>query len=501
MVDQRGAGVSGAAVSVPEAGQLSAVSGADGRFSLAGLAPGQYNVRISKEGYLAAAYGVSVASQRVSELQALVLDTSGYLHNDSRRVPNLCADCHVLHSPTPANHLTTDGSPNGPCARCHSGFSWQVYDPSPHGRGWTPDNPTPVRLAWEGQPDSDRGYCATCHEPHGITGPPKMLRLGQANRNDLCEKCHATASTTALHTAGWPGMNRTAGTGYYAPADRHANPSASPTALTTYPGTSYRTGECVNCHQVHGTYYAAYLTVDPASGGNYPRMTRDYGYTLCVTCHTTKQGTVTANSGHGKCTMCHDPHRVEPGKVKNPADPNGALITAAKETYRGQSMLSNSYCLSCHTTSPPAGYSTAKDPYTQSQFTNVETPTKPDTSLHRVHVVKVRPDQPGIPPFGSRSYDHPEYPYRGDVNNVRCVMCHSVHPTYPTAFDLRTDAITSRTKTGSGYNGKAGCGVGTGCHACSYCHGADGVATQNGPGGPGVDCRCYHSAGTHGIVY
>jgi hypothetical protein len=173
--------------------------------------------------------------------------------------------------------------------------------------------------------------------------------------------------------------------------------------------------------------------------------------------------------------------------VTNPANPSGALLAVPHETYRGATRVTNTYCVTCHRATPPAGYEAAKDAYTETQFTNNE--VKPDRVLHRVHVDKVRMDWP---PYAGRGYDHPEYPYQGDVNKTRCAMCHSVHPT-ARGLDLLPTVILSRTKSGAGYNGKAGCGVGANCHTCAFCHAS--------PGGPGVDCTCYHGAGYHGIVY
>lgn len=486
LTDDRGQGIPGVSVAIPEVEQVTAITGVDGRFTLTGLVPGQYNVVARKEGFLTGAFSVTVGAVGSTPLAEQLTGSEGRLHNDSTRVPNLCAQCHVLHDPTSASHLTLGGSPNDTCASCHKpggtgvAVDQTIFRNSPHGPAWMPDTDTPVLTVWPGQVDSGRGYCSSCHEPHGITGPPKMLRAGQTSLNDLCLTCHAAASTVG-HTAGWPGK-----AAYTASGNLHANPvGVPPGTLTVYPGTSYRAGECLNCHKPHGVSY-------PEAGGNYPRMTRDYGNTLCLNCHTGMKATATGTTGHRQCTLCHEPHNVSKVGgvllVKNPANPTGPLMQVPKAPYRGQTMISDSYCLGCHKTPKAAGYPTAKDPYTETQFTNAQ--AKPDTSLHRVHVLKIQPDQTM---WGDRNYEH-DYPYRGNVNTVRCVQCHSVHPTSPAPYNLKTSLITNRTKTGNAYNGKPGCSVTGGCHTCNWCHAS--------PGGPGVDCTCGHSdPGYHGVAY
>lgn len=483
LVDEAGLPVVGAGASIPEAGAAVAVSGADGKVAFSGVAPGVYYVQVEKEGYLKGSFEVTVASTQTAQVEARMLTQAGNLHLG--KVPNLCADCHKLHDPTPAAHQTRGESANAPCFTCHQaglnrGFDAGLYENSPHGRVPAADSST--RLAWTGQPDSNRGYCSTCHEPHGIAGPPFLLRKGSQDGisgtlslNNLCYECHAAPGSG--NTAGWPGK-----TAYTTEAGNKHATITDPTLPRTYAA-----GDCAVCHVPHGQSFDGGLT-------NYAAMTRREGNLLCTAagCHANK---ATANAGHGRCTLCHDPHNTGTAaqvKVKNPV--TGAAMSVPKENYRNQTLVKNSYCESCHNANPPAGYEAAKDPYTETEFTNAQ--AKPDKDLHRVHVSKIRPDIPWISPFGDRSYDHPEYPYLGDINDARCTMCHSVH-TNGKPYNLLPSVIITRTKSGSAYNGKPGCGVGAGCHTCNYCHAA--------PGGPAVDCSAcsgdHFDPGIHGIVY
>jgi predicted CXXCH cytochrome family protein len=302
-----------------------------------------------------------------------------------------------------------------------------------------------------------------------------MLRLGETisgkrSTNNLCYACHQSVGSG--NSADWPGRDA-----YISSGNKH-NSIADP-------GNKYVNGDCLICHVPHGK---------TRSGVNDPAMLRQKANDLCLGCHTNK---MSATSGHnGNCVMCHNPHDVgassTAAKVKNPA---GGTQLAPKDTYRTQALIKNTFCEGCHRATPPAGLGAAKDPATETGFTNLE--AKPDTSLHQVHARKIRPDETWLRYRGSQ---HPEYPFKHDVNNVRCVTCHSVHQI-ASAQNVRTDVIGTRIRSASpiGYNGKAACGsLAYGCHSCNYCHAE--------PGGPGDRCwNCdVHGDPTstyHGVVY
>lgn len=484
LVDEAGRAVVGATAFVPEAGQVTAISGSDGKFSLAGLAPGTWYVRVNKEGYLTGSFGVTVEGALAAQFVGQLALTAGNLHKGG--TPNLCADCHVLHNPTPANHLLTGPTSNSACfaAACHAAggagpaLDEPTYRNSPHGPAWTYNSNT--QQAWTGQPTSERGNCNTCHEPHGISGPPFMLKKGikdadgTLHLNDVCFECHSNPGTG--NTAGWPGK-----TAYTDVLNLHVNPGAvPPSTLRTYPGLKYAMGDCGNCHVPHGQKFGA---VDD------PHMLRDEGYKLCLKCHTDKVST--NGSGHnGNCTVCHDPHKVTKTggllNVKDPAAP-ASPAPASRSGYRWQTFYDNAYCQKCHKTPAPNGVSpTPRYPYAATTGFRNSAPQgyQTDVNLHGVHVLR---------PYGSSGGSH--YATAGDNNKVWCAQCHLVHAR---AGGTMTNPafLTSNVRPYSGGTYiKNGCGVTAGCHTCNWCH--------TPPGNPGASCACsYHgSSGHSGVDY
>lgn len=498
-VDERGKGIPGVSVTIPEAGQAVSVTDQEGRFAFPGLARGVYYLQVKKEGYLAGSFGVMVASSGQTQFQTQLLGSSGRLHNDSQNVPRLCADCHVLHNPTPTSHLLNGASPNSPCfaSGCHSPggngalVDEAVYRNSPHGPASIPNSNT--KLAWTGQPDSERGNCYTCHEPHGILGPPFMLRKGireadgTLRLNELCFECHSEAGTG--NTAGWPGK-----TAYLSAANLHVNAVTVPPATRrSYPGTTYAMGDCDNCHLPHGR-----------SGD--PSMLRATGSALCVACHTDK----TAGGGHDNCLMCHDPHVItKTGGVLNVRNPDtGSGMTAVpKEIYRNVTLISSAnYCQKCHKASPPAWLNPVvpRNPFAATtQFKN-SSPVwwQTDSNLHNVHVNKVYNVQ-----YPNHAIEH--YGTYGNNDRVRCGQCHGAHQT-PVGRNLNPAYVTSITppyrgtygsSSGSAVQSKLGCGVAAGCHTCGWCHYAPGNPGAS-PGEACYECLDFHSDSGHsGVDY
>lgn len=485
-VDEAGRPVVGAGVIIPEAGQLTTLSDKDGAFVLAGLAPGTWYLRVTKEGYLAGSFGVNVEGAATVQFQGQLALAAGNLHKGG--VPNLCGDCHVLHDPTPSSHLTIGASPNAPCfaAGCHAAggagptINETTYRNSQHGPASTYNSNT--QQAWTGQPASERGNCNTCHEPHGISGPPFMLKKGvrdgdgTLHLNDVCFECHANPGTG--NTVKWPGK-----VAYQNAANLHVNAATvPPSTLRKYPGTTYAMGECVNCHLPHGR-----------SGDQH--MLRASAGALCLACHTDKL----AGGGHGdNCVMCHDPHVVTKTgvtlNVKNPAD-GTSLITKPTENWRGGTWSATTYCTGCHTASPPAWLpATARNPYAattrfwnQSSFQvwsgSLGRMVNNDQNLHNVHINKVEPGWADH--YGGVT---------GDLNKTKCGQCHSVHQTSRTR-NLSPTYFSSITGSYSGnWAGKNGCTVTGGCHGCAWCH--------YSPGSPASACyECdWHGYNAHPTI-
>jgi predicted CXXCH cytochrome family protein len=485
LVDEAGRPVVGASATIPEAGQVTTLSGTDGRFTLMGLTPGTYYVRVSKEGYLAGSYGVTVEGAGAAQLEAQLQLTTGNLHKGG--VPKLCEDCHVLHNPTPTSHLLRGSSPLSPCfaSGCHAAggrgptINETIYRDSPHGPAWLYNSNT--QQAWTGQPASERGNCNTCHEPHGISGPPFMLKKGIKDAdgtlrlNDVCFECHSAPGTG--NTARWPGK-----TVYLAAANLHVNPpTVPPTTHRTYPGTKYAMGDCGNCHLPHGQSFGG--TIDP-------HMLRDQGYKLCLKCHTDKLDT--SGAGHnGNCLICHDPHNVTKDgallKVKNPSD-GTSFITKPTQVIRAETWTAGSYCTGCHKASPPSWLPVAaRNPYAATTgFWNtwdMPKPPPPDRNLHNVHVNRVWASNPH------------HYGVAGDNNKVRCGQCHAPHQTTLTR-QLSGRYFTSISPPyGGDWQSKPGCGVKAGCHTCDWCHQPPG-----NPGGPCQGCGYHPVPGNHRAV-
>lgn len=492
LTDNTGLGVAGVSVAIPELGQLTAISGVDGRFTLAGLTAGEYYVLLRKEGYLTGSYLAKVDSVTPSVLSAQLLPTSSYLHNSSGRVPDLCAECHVLHNPSSTDHLINGAAVNTPCFACHyqganQGFDANVYRNSPHGPASIPQSNT--KPAWTGQPDSDRGNCSTCHEPHGIQGPPFMLRKGfraedgSVSLNDLCFECHSAAGTG--NTAGWPGK-----AAYLSASNKHS------ALVDNSLAGKYAAGDCGICHVPHGQTF---------DGSNYAPMTRAKGYLLCAKCH---PGKASNHGGHGDCTICHDPHdtgSVAAPKVKNPV--TGVRETVSKTGYRTDSVLPNEYCLACHKTPAPTGYATAKNPFAPTTNFKNAGPLfwQGDPNLHNVHVNRIW--VAGYNSYTGRSHGVYHYGTSGDNNRVRCNQCHRVHqqktgePALPYNLGAKYISAVSRPYSGGIATApKAGCSVAGNCHTCSWCHASPGNPTPSSTSNACYQCS-WHTTPHSGVDY
>lgn len=490
-------------------GAKSVTTDARGWYSLSGIAEGPGTLVASRaDGYPPQEFSVTVgrsgtrcdiALKNLHQLYAYQTGqapfTAAQATGESRLVvgSTQCGLCHSRTAPLGAFRLENDT--NALCSNptCHTASPTGFIHPALH---LDPARVGPPPGRYSGYPNLS---CLVCHRPHKDSDQwmaQGLLASARMSLANSCVQCHATLPPNHPSTGGSPctqchdtdGNARGHATcsGYSGKYGTPCHRSSSTVATGKHADPTKLSNGCNSCHDVAGTANEKLL-----------RRPNDAGLCYQSGCHPSLSQPDLTVAGHRKCAaLCHDPHRAEIGMVTNPTDPNGPLLSVTHQTYRSVSMLGNAYCTTCHRATPPAGYETAKDPDTGTLFTNAQ--AKPDRVLHRVHVAKVRPDQP---PYASRSYDHPEYPYRGDVNKTWCVMCHSVHPTTQ-ALDLLPSVFISRTRGSSGYNGKAGCSLSGSCHTCSYCHGADGATTQNGPGGPGVDCRCYHgTGGDHGIVY
>lgn len=235
--------------------------------------------------------------------------------------------------------------------------------------------------------------CQNCHDNHGSEFP-KLLGAydiatssnrvnGSAitgNNNTVCQACHTSAD------AAYPAYTRSsAATGY--PVDG-TWPGDSVYKDTTYgihrgagtvvwPGTSYTSGDCKNCHDVHGTantydelrgtfnarYFGTCFTCHDAdgpatfnvapyypanTGGTGPNGTARYGHA------TVAAGTLPSGAAL-PCYDCHNPHGTQSlhGLLVVTQTSSTTTITVGDTASTRLDVSTaagvRSFCLSCHT--------------------------------------------------------------------------------------------------------------------------------------------------------
>jgi predicted CXXCH cytochrome family protein len=97
--------------------------------------------------------------------------------NASSAQKHECAYCHITSEKTGQQQLKAPLS--GLCLGCHPDRS----SPNEHGVDIVPSmKVTKLPLSKEG-----KITCATCHDPHEMSGYPMLLRASPA---ELCSKCH-----------------------------------------------------------------------------------------------------------------------------------------------------------------------------------------------------------------------------------------------------------------------------------------------------------------------
>lgn len=257
-------------------------------------------------------------------------------HIDSAS-PNPCEACHSLQRDGLVPQVKP--SANERCYSCHtdtsgSVFSRATFELSAHAALWSPQSKTPV--TWPGRKASDKGLCVNCHDPHG-TGAKSLLRAGTAtDSNKLCFTCHSDAVPYGL----FPGKTT------YVDGSAHGSPATG----AVWPRGQFAAGECLNCHNPHGT----------ANG----KMLRAGSAELCYQCHADKgkEFAFAKPSGHGvrnpgspvKCTTCHNPHLIKTGAfaVSDPRPISGLRATSTMR-YPGEEPFAadqsgNDFCLRCH---------------------------------------------------------------------------------------------------------------------------------------------------------
>lgn len=263
----------------------------------------------------------------------------------------LCSDCHNPHDAgqdASGNEVhwprllqsSADSNVNGSnkfCFSCHQNSmgSTKAIDPSNYAADGTGHNNSSfiINGMTPFNPDSGTGIrCMGCHQTHG-SSLVKLLRdklkpddqPAKGNDKTLCYNCHTGASTDG----------RFAGKAVYdnASGNPHALSSSTNTNVS-YPGITGQAGQCVNCHDPHGSAYGTSKVSmkslrAPFNDGKTLYNAADF--TLCFGCHNntsanakydiqtpynSSQGGHYIKSAGGNlvpgskmpCTSCHDLH-------------------------------------------------------------------------------------------------------------------------------------------------------------------------------------------------
>lgn len=383
-------------------------------------------------------YGVRAMSQASRRIQTVFGKTSAHPVLTGGTATLECQSCHNTHLSTTLtetvdpnntyNRLAyaTDADTTTFCLRCHDGnvpakqVDGAVYVPAtitinPVNAGFVNKSTYAVRGHWTpGAANSttnsigaaETAACADCHDQHG-SAAPKLLGVYNpasnvnaigavtitGNNNDVCRGCHTNASTgyglaTASRNASgypvdgtWPG-SVVASTAL--DAVTHAgNPHNA--ANVVWPGTSYASGDCKNCHDVHGTAN----TFDALRGTPATSAYSPSDQEFCFTCHggvgpATRDieqyyplamgGDSTAdNAGHNiqtpgallpvgrgmPCYMCHNPHgsanqygltivTMSGGTTITVGDGAGEINMDPTSATRATDV--RKFCFTCHTT-------------------------------------------------------------------------------------------------------------------------------------------------------
>ncbi len=353
------------------------------------------------------AAGMSAASERVWT-QFQLLSKHPVVASGGNSVE--CESCHNVHvvssaSPVtdPDNTLntlsyTTTAQRATFCLRCHDSGA-PAY--TSNGSVYVPSTVTLTGAENDKAVNAARGHwtvngsitspqaCAVCHDNHG-SEYPKLLGaydtvagknriLGQdidGNDNSVCQACHNAADaaypTFARDSVGYPVDGTWPGFSTYENATNGIHRGAG---TVVWPGSSYSSGDCKNCHDVHGTSN----TYDELRG-----IFTQSNFGTCFTCHdadgpaasdvatyypiaaggtksnsvaryghkTVEAGTLPAGSSL-PCYDCHNPHGSASGTGLLVVTQTSSTTTIAVGDAAGELSLSSAagvrqFCLTCH---------------------------------------------------------------------------------------------------------------------------------------------------------
>ncbi len=329
-----------------------------------------------------------------------------------------CQSCHNVHIQTGATETAdpdntynklnwnTAAEQATYCLKCHDGAppavavsSGTTYVPQPVSFASTATatkSTYGARGHWSAYGAISAGEvmgCGTCHDNHG-SDAPKLLGQRKvvststasnvisgtvitANDNTVCGACHTNASTNfsspaaqSRTTSGFPIDGRFPGMAVYNNATNGIH-RAGRSNVTTL---GYSTGDCKNCHDVHGsanlydglkgTYtqanYSNCFGCHGASGPSTINIQRYFPTTSGGTSANNRAGHKTLNAGSlpagssMPCYMCHNAHgSASPDGLQVVTEANNTTITvgvAGSAFDLSTAAGVRQFCFTCHTT-------------------------------------------------------------------------------------------------------------------------------------------------------
>lgn len=253
---------------------------------------------------------------------------------------NVCLDCHYPGEEG-TTYLISDGSTSNPITATFAagdGSNAMGSNAAPGAQtshffagstdgqpaaGATPPSDWRFNIGWA------KGLvtCSRCHNPHGDTSNPKLLKLRAGKTDAMCLACHKDWNQQGNHGRGTHPMH----------ADYPALATAKPEKFKAVPDNFGTSGDislvddvkvsCTSCHGVHwvdsdastpdGKIHASAAELNPGDGKllKFDGPAREKpDQSLCQTCHTYDQHG--RESGLG-CMVCHGGHAYDPDGVPN----------------------------------------------------------------------------------------------------------------------------------------------------------------------------------------
>jgi len=256
----------------------------------------------------------------------------------------ICQTCHRPHgAPTDGKILIASNTDSALCQQCHQ----QERSVLATRHNLSRSHPEASNVK---QQPAAAGVCATCHLPHGGTGPKMWARPPGASDDPMAANCLSCHQKGAVAEAKLPGMHSH-------PVGRAMHGINAGTGLPAYTRDGVPVSEggqvtCASCHDPHKWAPDARV-VDTLQGEgdastSFLRRDNVRGSTLCLTCHNDKKSLAgtpherSAMQAHaslpnavGVCDTCHRVHQGQGPRMWALAPEPGVDPVS-------------SICLSCH---------------------------------------------------------------------------------------------------------------------------------------------------------